>query len=294
MKILNILMIGIIISSTSCNSQSKSTIPVVVLSEENRISNFKLPNKLSEISGLAVTNDNRIFTHNDEKSIVYQLDYNSGKILKSFTVGKKTQKEDFEGIAFANGLFYLVTSKGDLYEFSEGDDNEEVKYEKYKTHLNADNDVEGLCYDPNNNSLLLACKGNPGKKIKGNRTVYEFSLDEKKLKKNPRFILPVKDIMENYNSDFNSKLGEFFLIKDDTFAPSGIEYNPSTDNFFVLSFKGRMIVEISKTGKILKQYFLDSKEHRQPEGITFTKDNKLVISDESAGKKATLTVYNLP
>ena len=107
-------------------------------------------------------------------------------------------------------------------------------------------------------------------------------------------MLPVKEIMDNYNSDFNSKLGEFFLIKDDTFAPSGIEYNPSTGNFYILSFKGRMIVEISKTGEIFKQYFLDAKEHRQPEGITFTIDNKLLISDESAGKKAALSVYELP
>jgi len=294
MKITFFLLIGILIYSTGCKSQSKNNIAVEAISDENRISTFKLPNKLSEISGLAVTNDNRIFAHNDEKSIVYQLDYNSGKILKSFTVGKKTLKEDFEGIAFVNGLFYLVTSNGDLYEFSEGDDNEEVKYEKYKTFLNADNDVEGLCYDPNSNSLLLACKGNPGKKLRGNRAVYEFSLDTKELKKKPRFLLPVKDIMENYNADFNSKLGEFFLIKDDTFAPSGIEYNSSSGNFYILSFKGRMIVEISKTGEILKQYFLDSKEHRQPEGITFTAENKLIISDESAGKKAVLTIYNLP
>ena len=79
--------------------------------------------------------------------------------------------------------------------------------------MGADNDVEGLCYDPKNNSLLLACKGNPGKKYKGNRAVYEFSLDRKKLNKKPKFLLPVKEIMENYKSDFTSKLGEFFLIK---------------------------------------------------------------------------------
>jgi uncharacterized protein YjiK len=283
-----------IVFTTGCNSQSKNDIPVANLSDKNRINSFKLPNKLSEISGLTTTNDHRIFANNDEKSIIYQLDYNSGKIIKSFTVGKKTLKEDFEGIAFTNGLFYLVTSNGDLYEFTEGNDKDEVKYKKFKTFLDSDNDVEGLCFDPNTNSLLLVCKGNPGKKYKGNRAVYEFSLDKKKLEKKPRFLLPLTKIMENVKSDFNSKLGEFFLIKDDTFAPSGIEYNSKSGTYFILSFKGRMIVEISKTGDIIKMYFLDSKNHRQPEGITFSTDNKLIISDESAGKKAMLTVYNLP
>lgn len=293
MNRLKYFFVGLAILSFGCKSQPPSQIPVLFLSEEYKITSFDLPEKLSEISGLTCTNDNRIFAHNDEKSNIYQIDYRNKKVLKSITVGKKTLKEDFEGIASANGLFYLVTSNGDIYEFSEGDDNDDVKYEKYKTFLDSDNDVEGLCYDPDNNSLLLACKGDPGKKYKGNRAVYEFSLQDKKLKKKPRFLLQIKKIMDNYKSDISSKLGEFFLIKDATFAPSGIEYNSKSGNFFILSFKGRMIVEITSNGKFVKQYFLDTKSHRQPEGITFTKDNKLVIGDEAAGQTARLTIYKL-
>ena len=277
---------------SSCGNNQES-FKGIQLSESQIVNSAKLSKQLSEISGLTFNDKNELFAHNDEKSVVYQLDYSSGEILKKFTVGNKTIKEDFEGISFANDKFYLVTSNGDLYEFPEGKDKEEVKYKKYKTFLDADNDVEGLCYDPKSNSLLLACKGNPGKKLKGNRAVYEFSLKDKKLKKKPRFLLPVEEIMENYKSDFSSKLGEFFLIKDDTFAPSGIEFNPTTGNYFVLSFKGRMIIEITSNGKIVNQYLLDPKNHRQPEGIAFTSDNKMIISDESAGKKATLTVYTL-
>lgn len=277
----------------TCCGQNQEAFKTISLSKSEIVRTAKLSKQLSEISGLTFNDNNELFAHNDEKSIIYQLDYNSGDIIKQFTVGKKIQKEDFEGIAFANGLFYLVTSNGDIYEFTEGKDNDEVKYEKYKTFLDADNNVEGLCYDPKNNSLLLACKGSPGKKYKGNRAVYEFSLKNKELKKKPRFLLPVKEIMENYESDFSSKIGEFFLIKDDTFAPSGIEYNSKTNSFFILSFKGRMIVEISFDGKILNQYLLNPKKHRQPEGIAFTRDNRLIISDEAAGKKATLTIYQL-
>ena len=76
------------------------------------------------------------------------------------------------------------------------------------------------------------------------------------------------------------------MINFNEIAPNG--------NFYVLSFKGRIIVEITGSGRIVNQYLLDPKKHRQPEGITFTQDNKMIISDESAGKKATLTVYDLP
>lgn len=291
MKYISLVLILSVFSSCGNNQELGK---MIQLTESQIKHKAKLSKKLNEISGLTMNDRDHLFAHNDEKSVVYQLNTKSGKILKKFTVGKKIQNEDFEGICFANGLFYLVTSNGDIYEFAEGEDNEEVKYKKYKTFLNSDNNVEGLCYDPNHNSLLLACKGDPGKKLKGNRAVYEFSLEDKKLKKKPRFLLPVKKIMENYQKDFSSKLGEFFLIKDDTFAPSGIEYNAATGNFYVLSFKGRLIVEINDSGKIVNQYLLDSKYHRQPEGITFTQYNKMIISDEAAGKKAMLTVYELP
>jgi uncharacterized protein YjiK len=291
MKISIIFFLVLIVVACAKNQEDMKTVP---LTEVNIKNSFKLDKQLNEISGLTFNDQQKLFAHNDEKGHIYQLDLQNGEIVKKFEVGDKTVKEDFEGIAFANNMFYLVTSNGDIYEFSEGKDGEEVKYEKHKTFLDADNDVEGLCYDAKNNSLLLACKGDPGKKHKGNRAIYEFRLQDKELKKDPRFLLPVKEIMKNYATDFSSKLGEFFLIKDDTFSPSGIEYNQAQSTFFILSFKGRMIVEISEAGTILNIYTLDPENHRQPEGITFTQDNLMIISDEAAGEKAMLTVYELP
>ena len=125
----------------SCG-QNQDTSGSIQIPDSKIISTVKLSKQLSEISGLTMNHDSELFAHNDEKSIVYQLDYQNGDILKKFTVGKKPIKEDFEGITFANNLFYLVTSNGDIYEFPEGDNGEEVKYEKYKTFLVADNNVE--------------------------------------------------------------------------------------------------------------------------------------------------------
>jgi len=286
-----------IILFTSCQSQDKNfntntmTNLKSYFADTKSVTSVKLPDQLNEISGLACAPDGRIFAHNDEKGIVYQINYQNGKILKSFSLGKKLIREDFEAIAIVENEFYLVTSSGVIYIFKEGEDEEDVKYKKYKTFLSSDNDVEGLCYDPDNNSLLLACKGNPGKKYSGYRTVYEFSLSDKELKKEPRFLISIKDILSDQESGFTSKLSEFFLLTDNTFAPSDIARNPVTGTFFILSFKGRMIVEIDKKGKILGKVQLDAKQHDQPEGITFTKDNDLLISDEGNDKHARITCY---
>ncbi len=39
---------------------------------------IKLPGYLREISGLAISEEGNIFTHDDERGIVYQIDYTKG------------------------------------------------------------------------------------------------------------------------------------------------------------------------------------------------------------------------
>ena len=263
--------------NTLFNMESKSTI--------------KLPKKLQEISGLAMTNDGRLFGHDDEKSVVYQIDYKDGSIIKSFSVGEKTVKKDFEGIAIVDDYFYLVSSNGEIYEFKEGENKSSVSYKRYKTKLSAKNDVEGLCYDPDSNTLLLACKGFPGKNLEGKRAVYAFSLPTKKLNKNPRFIISVSEVNKLNESDVANRLGDFFMLTEDSFAPSGIERNSQRNSFFILSSRGRLIVEVSTKGEIIKTILLDKKHHNQPEGITFSDKQSLIIGDEGGSGRAKITEY---
>jgi uncharacterized protein YjiK len=286
--VLIILLLCIACTEKPSVEQTESN--VTLFDMENK-STSKLPKKLQELSGLAMTNDGRLFGHNDEKAIIYQISLDDGSIIKSFSLGEKTLKKDFEGIAIVDDLFYLVTSSGELYEFEEGENDSSVPYEKYKTKLSSKNDVEGLCYDPATESLLLACKGDPGKNLKGNRAVYSFSLTKKKLEKNPRFVISIKDVKKMNESDFTQKLSDFFMINEGSFAPSGIERHPERESFFIVSFHGRMIVEISSQGDIIKTILLDKKHHNQPEGITFSKNFSLIIGDEGGSDRAKITRY---
>ncbi len=238
----------------------------------------ELPSDLMEISGITFTDDDRLFGHGDEDGDVFEIDYNAGKIVKRFSLGDMlVVKGDFEDIAYAKDRFFLVESKGKLYEFKEGSDGSFVEYKTYKTLLNSSNDVEGLCYDPGTNSLMLACKGSGGEKYGKDKAVYSFSLNDMALNETPKFIISYKDIKNN--SD------------EGKFNPSGIAMNPVSGTFYIIAARGNTIIELSKDGKVVNQKDLPASIHTQAEGIAFKNDGTLFISNEAKGKTPTLVIY---
>ncbi|QQS37548.1 MAG: SdiA-regulated domain-containing protein [Ignavibacteriales bacterium] len=269
------------------------TVPLIILcvsaftlSTESILENYNLSSSpksvhltgsLTEISGIAFTPDNRLFAHQDESAVIYELNIGNGKINKWFNVGRFVLTDDFEDIAIINVTFYLVTSRGDLYRFYEQPDRGYSQYTKFSTGLKPEYDVEGLCYDPETHSLLLACKGSPDKKTEF-KYVYSFDLNSKKLLTKPRFQLSLKEI--------KNKSG----IKN--FSPTGIERNPVSGTFFIISSNENAIIEISKDGRLLAFSKLDKSIHKQPEGISFSKDNSLFISDEGNKSEARLSKYS--
>lgn len=233
---------------------------------------IKLSAELKEISGMTMTPDGRLFAEQDEDGIIYQVDYKNGNIIKKFYLGKPPIKKDFEDIAYANNKFYLMHSNGDIYEFKEGNDGESVEYKIFRTGLVKENDIEGLCFDQETNSLLLACKGISGVDDEKDKAVYSFSLDSMKINPEPRFMLMKSDI-KNY------------------FNPSGIQRNPKTGTFFIIAANGNEIVEFSKDGKFIGKHQLPKNIHVQPEGITFSSDGTLFISNEGKVGSGTIVIY---
>ena len=238
-----------------------------------------LPKKLNEISGLAVTGDNRLFAHNDEVGTIYEIDISTWEILSEFNLGEKKIKKDFEGIAVVKDSLFMVTSSGVIYKFSYSDDGKNVDYKKFNTILSSKNDIEGLCYDKSTNSLLLACKDYPGKKLKRYKAIYSFDLSRYKLLEEPRYLINLDSLKNKF--------------KINNFSPTGIAIHPSSDNVFIISSHEKAIVELSSNGILLNAVKLKSKNHRQPEGISFLSDLSLLISDEGKGEKAKVTFITL-
>jgi len=241
-----------------------------------KVLQLKLAKELREISGLAYAGEKYVYTHNDEEGIVFKVSLKNGEIIKQFNIGDKKLMKDFEGIAVVGDSIFLNTSDGVLYSFKEVENNGNAEYQKYITGLSAKNNIEGLCYDKETNSLLLACKNSAGKNLKGFKAVYSFDLNNYKLNNIPRFLINLDSLKINYN------------IKD--FSPTGIEVHPDNGNFFILSSINESIIELADDGKLLNAVKLDSKDHQQPEGITFNSDLSIILSDEGRNKKGTITV----
>jgi len=249
-----------------------------ISNEEPKV--IELSGDLTEISGITFTNDNRLFAICDEDADVFEIDYNSGSIIKRFSLGSMlVVKGDFEDITFANDKFYIIESKGKLYEFNEGANGSFIDYKTYKTSLTSKYNVEGLCYDPETSSLLLACKEFGGEGLGKDKAVYSFSLSNMTFDEKPRFVILQKEIKNN--------------TSEGKFNPSGIARHPETGTFFIIAARGNTIVEISKDGTILNQKDLPEKVHKQAEGIAFKTDGTLFISNEGRGKKPKIVIYEM-
>ena len=240
---------------------------------------FKLPGRLREISGLAMTGDGRLLAHDDERGIVYEIGYRDGSIEKAFQLADTANPiaGDFEGIATTGEQIYLVTSSGRLYECSEGADGESVLFNAYATGIGRDCEIEGLAYDGSRRTLLLMCKGARSADLDGKVAIYHWSIDQKRLSENPRTVIPVIEFSRP--------------IAQTKFQPSGIERHPASGNYFVVAARQRAIAEITPDGQVLGVRQFPAQWHRQVEGITFAADNDLIVADEGAGKKARVTIY---
>ena len=240
---------------------------------------WKLPGRLKEISGLATTMDDRLLAHNDEKGIIYEIDYRKGVIVKAFQLSdiENPIAGDFEGIATVDDWIYLVTSYGRLYECSEGADGESVLFNLYTTGVGRDYEIEGLAYDASQRALLLMCKGARKANLKKELVIYHWSIDEKRLNEDAHIVIPVKEFSRH--------------IKGKKFQPSGIERHPVSGNYFVVAARQRAIAEVTPAGQVVATKEFPTQWHRQTEGITFAADGTLIIADEGAGKKARLTFY---
>jgi uncharacterized protein YjiK len=238
---------------------------------------FRLSRSLEEISGLAMTDDGRLLAHDDERGIVYVLDFRSGDVVKRFQLGRRGISGDFEGIATAGDRWFLVTSRGTLLEFREGADRASVDYRTIETPLRRICEVEGLAVDRATRSLLIPCKDTHRKSLSGHVVIFAFSLDSMTLEEEPRYTIPF-EVIDSAGLPRR-------------FHPSAIEWNPGNDSFVLVSAAQEAVIEVGRDGQLKSAARLSRKRHPQPEGITFSPAGELLLADEGGGGRGTLTVY---
>jgi uncharacterized protein YjiK len=241
----------------------------------NSVEQWRLPDRLDEISGLALSPDGRLFAVDDEKAVIYELDYVEGRIIKKFTLGKPVLRGDFEGIAYLDARIWLTTSVGDIYSAPEGEDGERVPYEHYQTDLASRCEIEGMAAAEDD--LYLICKS-MRKKSTNNLAIYRWSVSKQQLRVGKTVLIPEQAIRRS--------------LRSDRFNPSGLAFVPGHDSLLIVASHQQAIVEMGLDGELISaRYFPLASRHVQPEGIEITRDARLLIADEGRNRRARLAVY---
>ncbi len=240
------------------------------------VARWRLPLRLREISGLAVTDDGRLLGHDDERGVVYEIDYRAGAFVKAFALGSTPARDDFEGIAVARGRVYLVSSGGRVYAASEGPDDARVPFEAYATDVGRACEVEGLAHNPDEASLLLLCKTPRARELAGAITIFRWSLDARAVS-GPPLRLPYDTTVVR--------------VPRRGLRPSGIERDPVTGHYLVVSARDGLLLEVTPDGVWVGARPLARSAHPQTEGIAIAPDLTLILADEGRDGRALVGVY---
>lgn len=238
---------------------------------------WNLPKRLDEISGLALSDDERLFAHNDERAVIYEIDWHRGSVSKAFALGDPPLQDDFEGIAIAGHDFYLVTSDGVLYRAAEGGDGAHVAYERIDTGTGQRCEIEGLAYDVRRALLLLGCKAPREASLRGRVSVFAWAPERRAIDERASFSVPEKPFAA--------------AIEATHFNPSSVEVSRDGSRLYLLGGRQRGLAEVDLNGGVVAVTRLPARQHRQPEGLAMGPDGEMIIADEGGGGRATLAIY---
>jgi uncharacterized protein YjiK len=226
------------------------------------------------VSGLA-TDGRRLFAHGDERAIVYELDPSSHSVVGWFSLGRPAVHGDFEAIAIVDGRVHLTTSNGELYAAPLGADGAAVPYQRFVTGIGRSCEVEGLAWDPKDREFLFGCKTARVRTLDGRLAVFGWSPERRRAVL--RLSVPAARIE---------------ALKG-AVHPSELLRDPATGHLLLLAGRARVIVELTSNGEVVGMAKLRRSLHRQAEGLAIDADGSLLVADEAAGDRATLTRYAL-
>ncbi|MEZ4739986.1 MAG: hypothetical protein R2818_11675 [Flavobacteriales bacterium] len=285
-SLLSLLLVGWTSNSNSVTAQITSGYDL-----HHPSATIILPDTLHEVSGLTDIDPHTIACVQDENGVVFFYDLETRTIARQFQFHLDG---DYEGITRIGDVIYILRSDGTVY-CVENYRDPDFRLHTYTTGIPAA-DNEGLCHDPVNDRLLIACKSKLGKgpEFKDKRAIYGFDLKTKKLSKQPVFefdVQKMREFAEQRKIDLPTRTKgknggtEEPILK---FKASAIGMHPIRNHLYVLSAADHLFFIFDLDGKLLYMEPLDAKLFNKAEGITFMENGDMLITNEGQDQKPTL------
>lgn len=278
----------------SCGNSDKTIVSQDSIKRETIEPNggklYLVPPELMEISGISFVNDSLLVAIQDEEGILYFYSIKEEAVTHKYEFWKG---KDYEDLAVVGKDLWIVNSSGSLYELKNFEKGV-VKPNIFKTVLTEENNIEGLAYDKLNNRLLLAVKDISFGGDESTKDIYAFDLKTKTLNTQAAYSIKLAEIEKFFQGDKIEEASKKILKAvgnqnlNKIFRTSALNFHPKTGELYVLSSLNNIIAVLDKNGAILRVLELDGKEFLQPEGLSFTSDGRLFVSNEGKGQQANI------
>lgn len=225
-----------------------------------------LPQELDEISGIAYyAKDTSVFAIVDEDGTLYKISLRDPKSIRKWTFDKK---RDFEDLVLIDSTFYVLIANGDVATIKFEGEKIHTSKVKFSDQIATANEFEILYQDNDSLTLNLICKSCEGE-------------DKKSV---GRFALTYKDSLPRYKPIPSLDMGVAGerLGVNKHLRPSAAAINPINGDLYVVSSIQKLLVIYDTRGLFKALYKLNPAIYKQPEGITFTPQGDLIISNEFA------------
>lgn len=236
----------------------------------NEKTSIMLKRPLREISGIDYLHTDTLVAINDELGKLFFMDASTGLFKE---VGF-WDKDDYEDVVKAGLSYYVINSKGHLFEISE---SQNKLVTTYTNDFGKWTEFESVCYDRANQQLLLICKecGKNANSI----NAYRFNLTTKQYVPGIYFSILWTDIRH--------------MAKDNSIEckPSAATFNPINGKLYIIASLGKVLLQCNNNGSLEAVYGLNPDHFPQPEGITFSPAGDLYISNEGIQGRATLLKF---
>lgn len=268
-----LVLAGVALQMTACGGPPVHRFDMAGRSyDSEHATHLSLPKPLREVSGLTAAQPGHVYAHNDEKGIIYVIDYTAPRLVARMPLAGDLEA-DFEGIASLGGRLFLITSSGTLYETRVEAGEEPLPVTRHPGGLECE--VEGLTAAADGGSLLAACKNLPadGTDI----TIYAWYPETAVYGASPALSAPLARVRQFLAERFPE------IPSPKKIQPTGIE-TTATGNLLILAGRQHLLLEFTPEGTPVAAAALDPAVHRQAEGIALTADGHLLVASEGDGK----------